>query len=67
MLNYCRTAIYTLLLGTLLCTQAVQAASLPGFTDLVKQTRAAVVNILSLIHISEPTRRRDSSRMPSSA
>ena len=45
MLNYCRTATYTLLLGVLLCTQAVQAGNLPGFTDLVKQTRAAVVNI----------------------
>ena len=45
MLNYCRTAVYTLLLGVLLCTQAVQAGNLPGFTDLVKQTRAAVVNI----------------------
>ena len=45
MLNYCRTATYTLLLGVLLCTQAAQAGNLPGFTDLVKQTRAAVVNI----------------------
>jgi serine protease Do len=45
MLNYCRTAVYTLLLGVLMCTQAVQAGNLPGFTDLVKQTRAAVVNI----------------------
>ena len=45
MLNYCRTAVYTLLLGALLCTQAVQAGNLPGFTDLIKQTRPAVVNI----------------------
>ena len=28
---------------------------------------SAIEVILSLIHISEPTRRRDSSRMPSSA
>ena len=30
-------------------------------------TGVSVVQVLSLIHISEPTRRRDSSRMPSSA
>ena len=29
--------------------------------------RGLAVTVLSLIHISEPTRRRDSSRMPSSA
>ena len=29
--------------------------------------RQLMVHVLSLIHISEPTRRRDSSRMPSSA
>mgnify|MGYP001824492326 CR=1 FL=1 len=33
----------------------------------VDQTTAEIAQLLSLIHISEPTRRRDSSRMPSSA
>ena len=30
--------------------------NLPDFTELVEETADAVVNILSLIHISEPTR-----------
>ena len=35
--------------------------------DITFKERTGTVLILSLIHISEPTRRRDSSRMPSSA
>jgi len=45
MLNYCRTTVTTLLLGVLLYAQAASAGNLPGFTELVKETRAAVVNI----------------------
>ncbi len=45
MLNYCRVTVSTLLLGVLLYAQAAAAGNLPGFTELVKETRAAVVNI----------------------
>ncbi len=45
MLNYCRATVSTLLLGVLLYVQAAAAGNLPGFTELVKETRAAVVNI----------------------
>ena len=39
----------------------------PWYLQAVKTDRVAAVAPLSLIHISEPTRRRDSSRMPSTA
>jgi len=47
MLNVRRNAAYTWLIGIplLLCMQAVNANHLPEFTDLVKATSAAVVNI----------------------
>ena len=35
--------------------------------NVIVHGKIAMVQALSLIHISEPTRRRDSSRMPSSA
>jgi len=47
MLKSCRNATVVLLfcLPVLLWAQAVRAGNLPGFTDLVKETSAAVVNI----------------------
>ncbi len=47
MLNVRRYAAYTWLISIplLLCMQFVNAANLPKFTDLVKETSAAVVNI----------------------
>jgi serine protease Do len=44
MFNYCRFAAYTLLMSLSLL-QTAQAGHLPEFTDLVKATRASVVNI----------------------
>ena len=47
---------------SLQCARAVHQS-----LAILRQSDAVTVAVLSLIHISEPTRRRDSSRMPSSA
>ena len=44
-----------------------RAGDYPGAMSFVAGAFPHAIWILSLIHISEPTRRRDSSRMPSSA
>ena len=47
---------------------ALAVASLDSVRrDIAAETRLAVDTALSLIHISEPTRRTERSRMPSSA
>ena len=55
--------------GAPLTTKRTQmAAGDPTYAASLQLTLAlSAVVVLSLIHISEPTRRRDSSRMPSSA
>ena len=42
-------------------------ALLRRYVYLLKSSSVRIVELLSLIHISEPTRRNQSSRMPSSA
>ena len=55
------------LAGTTFPVDRNYTADLLGFDSPAANSLDAVSDRLSLIHISEPTRRRDSSRMPSSA